>query len=363
VPYPTLAASLPERTPRGTRLTLRPGMATARGLALDSRDLVFSLERARAAGAVALLAPFGKVTRHPDDGWSALVKDAEPAALARALASPLTALLPRGFRRERPDGTGAFLAEPSGSRLRLRRNVRAARGAAYLAEIDVQRATDLADSPRAFEAGETDVAWLAGYLHRPRPDAVELDAGVLGWIVLHSGREAGEWGLPGVAQQLLDAVSPASLGHLGLGTLPAPRGTTRWGGPPAELLAPDDAPQLGELGRVLAAQLGTPGHELSAVERPRRELRSRKARGSFSLMLDVVRRVGPSPRDTMLGLIAAADPSQARRPPGTGASDPRALTRLLPVGIVGELRVAGAHAGELRHMGEWDLGAVWRPAR
>ena len=52
--YPTLAAALPSREGADTVVRLREGLRTARGVALDARDLVASVERARSRGAAAV---------------------------------------------------------------------------------------------------------------------------------------------------------------------------------------------------------------------------------------------------------------------------------------------------------------------
>src|SRR3954471_10173089 len=49
-PYPTLASALPERTPKGPRLSLRPEFLSARGKPLSAADVVFSFKRAQALG-------------------------------------------------------------------------------------------------------------------------------------------------------------------------------------------------------------------------------------------------------------------------------------------------------------------------
>ena len=54
-----------------------------------------------------------------------------------------------------------------------------------------------------------------------------------------------------------------------------------------------------------------------------------------------------------------------RSPPRLSTFSPRALTRTLRLGVLGELRVVGAHAPDVRlaksTAGEgWDLGATYR---
>ena len=359
-PYPTLAATLPERTPRGVRVTLRPHLLSARGAVLDARDVLFSLARAKKAGALGLLSPFGSPEHERGDGLSVVFPNADPNELALALASPVTALLPRGFSRLKPDGTGAFQADPGRGTLLLQRNVKAARGPSFLASIDVARARDLADALRSFEAGELDLGWLGAGYHRPRPGAVRFDAGLFGWVVLRTGREAGAWGAPGVVQRLLDAIAPSELAHLGVHGMPAASGTPGWGGAPGELLVFDDCPHLIEIARALSALLHRPGHEIASVSRPRRELEQRRASRQFALMLDFVRRIGPPGRATALALLTAADPALARRPPRRGSLEPRQLTRTLPLGVVGELRIAGAHLPKLHGLADFNLGSVWQ---
>jgi peptide/nickel transport system substrate-binding protein len=358
-PYPTLANAMPEVTPRGTKVSLRPLLNTARGTALDARDLLFSLARARKLGGLGLFASIAEPVADPKDGLSVFVPRADPLELATALSSPITALLPRSFSRLAPDATGAFVATPARGALLLQRNVKAARGPAFVVTIEVRQAADLADALRSFEAGDTDVGWLGAGYHRPRAGAVRFDAGVFGWAVLRTGRDAANWGSPGVAQRLLDAIPPSRLSHLGLYGLPAPSGSPGWGGPPAELLVVDDAPHLLEIGRALAAILSQPGHELTLAPRPRREIEQRRATGQYALAVDFVRSIGPPGRTTMLSLLTAADPALAKRAPRLGSFDARQIARTLPLGVVGELRIAGAHTAEIRGLQDFNLGSVW----
>lgn len=359
-PYPALASAMPEKTERGARIVLRPLLTTARGAALDARDVLFSLSRSRKSGGVALLSSVAGPEHDPSDPLAILVRDAEPIELATKLASPVTAIVPRGFSRMKPDGTGAFVATPAGDTLSLARNPRAARGASFLISIEVVHALDLADSLRAFEAGETDVGWLGAGYHRPRPGAQSYDAGSFGWAVLRTGREAGRWAAPGVAQQLLDAIAPARLSHLGLYGLPAPSGSFVWGGAPADILVADDSPHLVEITRSLAALLSQPGHELRPVPRPRREIEQRRTTSQYALLVDFVRTIAPSGPATELTLLTAVDPALARRPPRQLSSDARRVGRSLPLGIIGELRIAGSHIPSVHGLNDWNLGSVWR---
>jgi peptide/nickel transport system substrate-binding protein len=360
-PYPALAAALPEPTAGGTRVTLRPNLVSGRGAAMDARDVLFSLSRTESRGGAALLAASGKPTPDPGDPLAVLFPARDPSQLAVLLASPLTAIVPRRFSRTQPDGTGAFVADISRDRLVLRRNANAARGASFLDRIEVSPATDLRDALRAFEAGETDVSWLGEFLHKPRPGAQKYDAGIFGWVVLRTGKDAGSWGAPGVAQRLLDALPSGRLAHLGLSaTGGGASGDAAWGGDAAEVLVVEGATHLEQIGRELAAILSRPGHELRVSVRPRGEVEYRRARGRYSLALDFVRPVGSGDDGAELGLLTAVAPAMARKPPHFASQDPRVAARSLPLAVVGDLKATGASIGALHDVAAWDLGAVWR---
>jgi peptide/nickel transport system substrate-binding protein len=359
-PYPTLASSLPEATQQGARVRLRALLNTARGKAIDARDLLWSLARSRQRGGAAVLSAFTPPVADGREPLAVLFPGADPAALARALSSPLTAVLPKGFSPARPDATGAFLAEPGPRQLILKRNLKAARGAAFLDSVEVTAASDLAAALRAFEAGDADVGWLGAGLHRPRPGAVSFDAGRLGWVVLRTGGEAGSWGAAGVAQRLLDGLPPSRVAHLGLHGVAGTAAAATWGGSSCELLVTDDSPHLLEIAKTLGAHLSAPGHEVTAAVRTAAELRRVRSSGRFSLLLDLVRPVGPTEADTVLAVLAAADPNLAQHPPKLPGSDPRRLTQTLTLGIVGELRIEGAREPTLVGIEGWNLGEVWR---
>jgi peptide/nickel transport system substrate-binding protein len=360
-PYPALADGFPEAVAGGVRVALRPNLLTARGVPLDARDAVASLRRAARAGAAGLLAPFGKITPDPKDPLAFSFAAADPTLLASALASPMTAIWPRGASRTRPDGTGAFLAELSRGRVLLTRNPNAARGAALLDRVELSGAADLKDALRAFEAGETDASWLGEFLHKPRPGALKYDAGPLGWVVLHTGKDAGAWGAPGVAQRLLDALPSGRLSHLGLSGASGGRGgATAWGGEAAEIVVMEGAVHLEQIAKELAATFSSPGHELRVAVRPRSEVEYRRARGRFALLLDFARSVGAGPGAHQLGVLTAASPALAAKPVLTPSGAPRDVATTLSLGVVGQLRATGAHVGALREFSLFDLGSVWR---
>jgi peptide/nickel transport system substrate-binding protein len=368
----TLAAATPSREGADTIVRLREGLRTARGVALDARDLVASIERARARGAAAVLAQVPRAVVHPKDPLAVVFGPIDPQFLARALASPLCALLPRRFDPGAPDGTGAFRADIAAAGISLTRNLLAARGASFLDEIVIAPAGDLKTSLRCFEAETDDVGWLGLGLHNDRAGAVRMDLGRAAWIVLGTGPEAGPFGLPGAAQRLVDALPPERLAHLGLGALPAASGDPAWGGPPADLLVDDASPHLIEIARAVAPILSRPGHEVTALPLARAEIARRRARGKATLAIEVVRAVGPTPLHTLFALATAEDGSRGRDlgrapPRGTTVGAARQLTGDLRVGVLGELRIAGGAVADIVFArapgGEgWDLGASFRRA-
>lgn len=371
-PYPALAVDYPHTAGGKTLVKLRPGLVSARGQAIGANDLLFTIERARRLGGAPWLADLPMPTLVPGDPLAVAFATNAREKVARALASPTVALVPRGFSKERPDGTGPMRAEPSADRLVLVRNPNAARGASFLDEIVVEGAADLSAPLRAFEAHKADLGWLGAGLHVPRPLAVPFDFGSVGWIVLQTGTEAGPWGAPGVAQQLADSLPAERLQHLGLGPVPPPTGEARWGGPAGMLLFEEGSAHLSEIARTITSILSRPGHELTPHSISRADLDRRRASGAFVAMLHIVRNLGEAGIATLAALSAATSARAAldvvRRPPRLTSFEPRSLTRTLRLGVLGELRVMGAHAGEV-HLarassgGGWDLAASHRQPR
>jgi peptide/nickel transport system substrate-binding protein len=360
-PYAALAMGLPEPGERGAVVRLRPGLRSAQGKPLDARDVVFSLERAKKLGAAGLLAPFGAPKVRPDRE-SIEFEGTRPddPALPLALASPLTALVPRGFSKLAPDGTGAFAAVLSRDGLKLSRNPRAARGASFLERIEVSSAPDLAEALRAFEAGLTDVGWLGAGLHRARPGAKSFVGPVYGHLILRSGKEAGAWGSAGLAQQLADGARPEQLGHLGVAPEPGAGPGIAWGGGAVELLVASESAQLRAIAQALAAALSRPGNPVKDHPLPRAEFELRRSERRFALMLDFVRPLGTTQDALSLALLTAENPALARRPPRLAGQTVRDLTRTLSLGAIGRLRLVGAVLPDVRALEQWQLGAVWR---
>jgi len=365
---PSLAASDPE--PSGTRLrvTLRSGLKSAWGRPIEARDVIFSLARARQSGARAWLAD---IAVPKADGPNSLVFPGRDAAkLTRALASPLTGIIPVGFVPERPDGTGPFRAERDGEGLVLRRNLNAARGPAFLDEIVVRPARDLAESLRAFESGDDDLGWLGMGLHEPRPGGRPFDAGAVGWVILRTGREAGTWDAPGIAQRLADGIPPSRLAHLALGAAWPPEQDDGWGGAPCDLIVRDDAPWLGEVARAVVASLTRPSHDVTARFVPHADFVQRRTTRSFALALDVARPLCASSLGTLAGLASAdnaADAADLIKHPPRGEAPARTYPRTMRIGIIGEVRVQGGRVADLSLAasggGGIDFGAMARPRR
>jgi peptide/nickel transport system substrate-binding protein len=368
-PFPTLAADAPIVEASRTIIRLREGLTTAQGERLDARDALFSVQRARKGAATAWWGDLPVPAIHPKDRLALVFATTDGARIARTLCSPLFALVPRAFDPMRPDGTGAMLALPGPSRLVLRRSSNAARGPSFLEEITIDQAADLSSSLRSFEGKLTDLGWLGSGLHAARPGAQPFDMGAVAWIVLQTGAEAGAWGGPGVAQRLLDGMAPERFQRFGLGNMSAPSGSAEWGGRPCDLVIRDGSAFMGELGRTVSSLLSRPGHEVVVRAAAAAEIAHRRAAGTFSLMLGIVRPFSGAPLGSHIAFTAAVDAKNAlelmRRPPRLGAFDPRAVTRTLTLGVLGELRIMGARAPDV-HLARnqtaegWDLGATYR---
>jgi peptide/nickel transport system substrate-binding protein len=366
---PQLAEAEPQPEGQSLRVTLRPGVRTASGRAIDAKDVAFSIARARAAGAKAWLT---EVPVPKQDGSHALVfAGKDSAKLTRSLASPLVAIVPRTFVPERPDGTGPFRAQRQGDGLALRRNPFAASGPSFLEEVDVHAAQDLAASLSAFESGADDIGWLGSGLHEPRPGSQAFDGGMVAWAVLRTGHDAAGWDAPGVAQRLAAGIAPGRLSYLFLGPAWHQEADDGWGGAPCDLVVRDDAVWLLELARAVAASLSRPSHEVVAKAVPAAELAQRRASRAYVLALDVVRPLAPTPLGALASLSTADNPAAAadavRFPPLGLDPSPRALTRTLRVGVVGEVRVQGGRAPALNLAvapgGGFDFGATVRTGR
>ncbi len=271
--------------------------------------------------------------------------------LARTLASPICAIVPAGFSADRADGTGAFRYEKRTGGCGLVKNPRAARGPAFLDEVVVSEAPDLASSLRSFEAGTDDLGWLGAGLHEPRAGSRPFDFGAAGYALLRTGKDASSWDAPGVAQRLADGIPPSRLAHLALGAPWAAQPDLGWGGAACDLLVRDDAPWLIELAKSVAAALTRPDHEVTVKPVPIRDIRDRRGTRAYTLMIDVARAFAPGTFGALAGLATADDPATAgdaiRHPPRVGEVPARTLTRSMRLGVLGDVRVQGARIPDL----------------
>jgi len=348
--YPTLADGMPFVEGDQTVVRLRPGLRSGRGKTMGGRDLAWSVMRARKRGAVGLLAPLTPWVRSDkDQPLIARFGQVDPGKLAMLLSSPLLALLPVGFSATAPDGTGPFVASCSAGRLELVRNRNASRGPAFLERVIVRSARDLAASLRAFESGHDDLGWLGLGFHQNRPDARKFDYRDVGWVVLATGKSAGSFGAPGVAQQLANSV-PVERLHVGLRRRVGIGGATQWSGGPAALLYEGGASHLKEVAEAVAAKLSQPGHEITPTPVSRGLLRRARRTGGFVLALDVVRDPRAGPASALIALATAdreaLGKDVALHPPRTaGGQAANRLTATLRVGVLGGLAV---HGGVIR---------------
>jgi peptide/nickel transport system substrate-binding protein len=361
-----LAEALPAHEPVvGTVVRLRPGLRTAAGKSLDGRDVVGSIQRARASGGAAALHALSEVSVHPKEPLTVLLK-VNPSVATRALASPLASIVPRGFDPVRPDGTGAFAASRSGAALLLSRNVRSAMGAAFLDEVAIHQAADLQESLRDFEAGRHDLGWLGLGLFGSRAGAQTFDLGSAGMLVVAATREAGSIAKPGALQRLVDLLPRARLAHLGLGALPDGSDGVAWDEAPIDVYADGSSAHLVEIAKALADILSRPGHEVRVRRAPPGEIAAKRRRGEPMLSCHVVRPIAPGASGIATALATFDDPSRAaeiaNKPP-KGATA-REIARELRIGVLGELRVTGGFLPGIRlarsSAGGWDLGASSR---
>jgi peptide/nickel transport system substrate-binding protein len=358
----SLAESDPEPDGATLRVRLRADVRFTSGARLDARAAAASIARSRALGGAGWLTDVPS-PRVVEGALVFAMKDAR--RLVKALASPLVAIVPPRFAPEHPDGTGPMRADIQATGLVLARNATAASGPSFLDVVEIRHAPDLATSLREFEGGADDLGWLGSFLHDPRPGAKGFDAGVLGWAVLRTGREAGAADAPGTAQALADGVSHAALAALVVGP-PWDQGSSTWTGPPVDLVVRDDAPWLVEVARAMAVALSSPSHEIRCAPIPAAEIATRRANRGFALMIDVARRAGPGALGAMLGLATADDSTSAvalARHAPRGELPPRAATRTMRLGVVGEIKLQGGRVPDLvLPMSPQGAGVDWGSA-
>jgi peptide/nickel transport system substrate-binding protein len=366
--HSVLAEGLPIKESRGTVIRLRSGLLTARKKPLEAKDVLFSIERARSRGAAAIFVEVPTPTLVKKEPLTLIFGSADPHKLARILALPISAILPRSFDSFTPDGTGAFRADCTDKQMILTRNALAARGPAFLERIEVQRAPDMASSLRQFEAERTDIGWLGLGLHADRKGAVRFDLGRAAYIVLWIDPRIGSFGAPGIAQKLIDSIPPGRLSHLGLGPLPPASGNFFWGGPAMELWVDEASAHMVEIAKTLGPILSQPGREITVVPLARSEIMKRRGKGRVGMSLEVVRPLTQGTQGLWASLIAADDPVRARelalKPPKFLPNvSGRFLTQNMQLGILGEMRIMGGITPDIslaHDLDGWDWSSSFR---
>jgi peptide/nickel transport system substrate-binding protein len=351
--FPALAEELPKRDAGATMLRLRPGLRTAKGKALDAKDVIASLKRARARGAGPLLDPLGDPTTNPKDPRVVYFPKAPSSmAVLLALVSPLTAIVPRDFNPREPDGTGPFGASFAGGAHTLTRNESAAMGASFLESLTVRESPGLRESLRGFEVGRGDLSWLGTGLFGGRANVEAFDLGAVAHVALVAPAGGG-LGRAGALQRLLDDVPRQALGHLGLGALPAGSSNAGYDGAPIDLWV-ESSPYLVEVAQAIAEALSQKDHEITVRKTSREDVAQK--RGRDGLTLGVIRSIGSA----AAGLGWLEEPSRAAALLKTGKTSPREAARGLRAAVLGELRFAGGKTGDLKVVaadgGGWDLG-------
>jgi hypothetical protein len=321
-------------------------------------DVVASLTHARGAGARLWLKdlPVPRV-----DGMHGVlfpfVGDVD--GLMRRLATPLA-----GIARIEPrkvSAMGAFdiaieavgggkIVDPTAPRvLKLKRRnvwglpVPPLVNAHRLRTFELTGSIELAPSLRAFERGDTDVAWLGDGLFSPRVGARTIDLGPLAYLALRAGKQAPQIAHPGGVLGLVDSIAPDRLDHLGL------------------LRRGHVAPASGELARsvpslasdtTIAVRASMP-MLVAAAEIVARELEVRStpledaamdralADGSFSLALEMVRAIDDTSDGAAIAL-ATFDGATTMPPAGT---TPRAVASQGTTAFGWEIALIGAQAG------------------
>jgi hypothetical protein len=70
--------------------------------------------------------------------------------------------------------------------------------------------------------------------------------------------------------------------------------------------------------------------------------------------------VGTGKKRGELALLTAVSPAIAKKPPNTAPVSLSEAARTLPLGVVGQLGMTGAHSSLVHDFAGWDLGSVWK---
>jgi hypothetical protein len=347
---PKLALGAPKEAKLGVRVDLPTYVRPA--------DVVASIYRARNAAAKLWLkdVPIPRV-----DGMHGVlfpfVGDVD--GLMRKLATPLAGIARIEPRKVSPMGAfdasvepigGGKAVDPAAPRvLKLkRRNVWGVAvpplvNAHRLRTFELSGAIDLAQSLRAFERGDTDVAWLGDGLFSPRTGARAIDLGPLAYVAVRAGKDAPEIAHPGGVLGLVDSIAPDRLDHLGLlrrGHL-APAATAFPRSAPS--LRPDlpiavraSMPMLVAAAEVIARELGVKVAPLEDAAMDRA-----LADGSFALALEMMRAIDET-SDGAAASLATCIGAPTLPPAGT---TPRAIAAQASCALGWEIALIGAQAG------------------
>ena len=353
-PYPSLAVDAPVASNGGLMIRLRSGLQTSRARSLSAREVVHSLQRAKSAGN-RWLGALGEPTLVPGDPLAVRFSTSNSRLLTQRLASPLAAIASRQSTAIRPDGTGSFRVSGVGRQLVLVRNLRAARGSAFLERMSIRSVADLRQSLKSFESGSTDIGWLGAGLYKARSQSIKFQLPSPAWVVLRTGKDAGAWGAPGAAQLLSNAVPAAQLGAWGVRREFSPNEQTRWGGYATTILVPRNEPQLLGIAQSVAGALSTAMAPLTVDTTA--NIAAKRQRRDYSLMLDVVR--NPRVLGGTAEALYAADGARLTRAGSAATKNEYELTRLLRLGVLGELEFRGATIPSMHGISQPAMGDWW----
>lgn len=347
--YATLASAPPAWRENGLAVELRPGLHSGRGVALDARAIVQSLERTRSRSP-----RLKHVQRIRATGPLELTftTDLTDQQLTLELAALECAIVPPRFDPAWPDCTGALRSLGPGIQ-RLVRNESAPRGGSYLAEVNLTTG-DLRSCLRDFEALTSDVGFLGSGLHHGRKSAHQFALGALGWLVLLPGERLGRFAAPGVLREALGALNHADFSALGVELVP---GDARagWTGPPCSILVDGAEPWLVAIATELARAWDSPRARVSSQPVAHSELERARRERNFDCALVYLGATAPD--DVQGRLLDWAGLPAPKRPLGTVALEDG--VRHLPLALLGQLTVRGFHGERLAGLtapGALDLG-------
>jgi len=291
---PRLADGPPEVEGRRVRIRIRTDIRRHGRRTIDAGFVARALDRARntALGGWLLVAfepgADGRIARAIADDVIELELAREGLDPAAILASSRLAIVGGPDRDLRPVGTGPFRARlsPDGS-VRLTEYRLAARGAPYLARVDIGAPRSRDAALRAFELGELDVSFFGASLYGGRPRrAIRRTFGSRSMVLLLANRVSGplrDDGLWGVVGRTIDRGRLARAGIAGatdrlrsdLPAPPLPAASRPAAGPPTlRLLVLEGDHQEERLAEVLSALLDEAGVPVRIIEAPSSRYRS-----------------------------------------------------------------------------------------